>query len=53
VPRFSFEGQFTNNAAHGVLSRWRDVDLGTATTPSWCASSAAGNELARIERGLH
>ncbi len=54
VPKFNFEGAFSNNAKTVSLSRWRGVDLVDGDNAFVARElDAAGNELARIERSLH
>ncbi len=54
VPRFNFEGEFSNGAKTVLLSRWRGVDLVDGDNAFVVRElDAAGNEVARIERSLH
>jgi len=54
VPKFNFEGQFSNSGHTVALSRWRGVDLVDGDNAFVVRElDAAGNELARIERSLH
>jgi len=54
VPKFNFEGSFSNGAKTVALSRWRGVDLVDGDNQFVVRElDAAGNELARLERALH
>ncbi len=54
VPKFNFEGEFSNNAKTVSLSRWRGVDLVDGENAFVVrALDAQGNEVERFERGLH
>ncbi|MEX2207314.1 MAG: carboxypeptidase-like regulatory domain-containing protein [Myxococcota bacterium] len=54
VAKFNFEGEFSNTAKTVSLSRWRGVDLVDGDNAFVVrALDAQGNEIERIERGLH
>ncbi len=54
VPKFNFEGAFSNTGKTVSLSRWRGVDLVDGEN-SFVAREldASGNEIARLDRSLH
>ena len=54
VPRFNFEGEFSNGANTVSLSRWRGIDLVDGDNALVARElDAQGNEVARLERSLH
>jgi uncharacterized repeat protein (TIGR01451 family) len=54
VPKFNFEGTFTNSAKTVALSRWRGVDLLDGDNQfSVRELDAQGTEIARLEHAIH